>query len=399
MGAGGGAANLLQSAARPGVARTARLTSAVSRAAREALPRFIGSARPQLRCCGPLGQGKNDASWRDGRGASGMLCDAVPGRVAWLLAAVLVVGCGAQHGSLTVAVALLPSELPVYRALVADFERESGVRVVLVPQQYADIRRAVAAESAGGRGTLDLLELDVYALAPTAPYVCPIDATELQPELAALFHDAVRAGTIDGLRFLPHRLGWQALVYDHAALAARPAGTGDRARRRLPRHPVQRSAPRRGPRPRALRALARRAGRAREAPRLVLSAPRRGGRRRRAARGLCRDARRGAPAARAPGLSGAQPAVAGGVPRRRVRAPRPRCGPARRCTGSGCEPVGRARAPSLASGGAAAPLPGGVPRAADALRGEAVVHRHADRRLSERRQLPPARRRRALLAR
>ena len=152
-----------------------------------------------------------------------MLCDAVPGRVACLAAALFLVACRTEHGSLTVAVALLPSELPVYRALVADFERQSGVRVVLVPQQYADIRRAVAAESAGGRGTLDLVELDVYALAPTAPYVCPIDATELQPELAALFHDAVRAGTIDGLRFLPHRLGWQALVYDHAALGEPPA--------------------------------------------------------------------------------------------------------------------------------------------------------------------------------
>ncbi|TMB55707.1 MAG: extracellular solute-binding protein [Deltaproteobacteria bacterium] len=173
-----------------------------------------GGIDPALR--GPRVDGR-------GRGAGGVLCDAVPGRVACLAAALFLVACRTEHGSLTVAVALLPSELPVYRALVADFERESGVRVVLVPQQYADIRRAVAAESAGGRGTLDLVELDVYALAPTAPYVCPIDATELQPELAALFHDAVGAGTIDGLRFLPHRLGWQALVYDHAALGEPPA--------------------------------------------------------------------------------------------------------------------------------------------------------------------------------
>jgi len=41
-------------------------------------------------------------------------------------------------------------------------------------------------------------------------------------ELDALSPDAVHAGTIDGLRFLPHRLGWQAVVYDHAALGGPP---------------------------------------------------------------------------------------------------------------------------------------------------------------------------------
>jgi len=74
-----------------------------------------GGIDPALR--GPRVDGR-------GRGAGGMLCDAVPGRVACLAAALFLVACRTEHGSLTVAVALLPSELPVYRALVADFERD-----------------------------------------------------------------------------------------------------------------------------------------------------------------------------------------------------------------------------------------------------------------------------------
>src|SRR5581483_7975676 len=68
--------------------------------------------------------------------------------------------CAPAPDTLTVAIALLPGELPAYRAVIADFERASGWRTIVVPQGYADIRRALAAESAAGRGTLDLVELD-----------------------------------------------------------------------------------------------------------------------------------------------------------------------------------------------------------------------------------------------
>ena len=135
----------------------------------------------------------------------------------------LLAACRRDPGTLTVAVALLPSELPVYREVVGGFERQSGLRVVLVPQQYADIRRALAAEAFAGTGTLDLVELDVYALTPAAPHVCPLDEAELGPELAALAPEAREAGRIDGLRFLPHRLSWEALVYNHAVLGTPPA--------------------------------------------------------------------------------------------------------------------------------------------------------------------------------
>src|SRR5262249_24350733 len=57
--------------------------------------------------------------------------------------------------------------------------------------------------------------------------VAVLDAAELGPVLDALDPAAIRAGTIDGLRFLPHRLSWQALLYDHAALGTPPATWAD----------------------------------------------------------------------------------------------------------------------------------------------------------------------------
>jgi len=139
-----------------------------------------------------------------------------------LLALTLVAGCTRGSDAIVLAVALLPAELPVYRSVVADFERESGHRVMIVPQQYSDIRRAVAAESRAGRGTLDLVELDVYSLAPSAADVAVLDEGALGEELAVLDEQALEAGTIDGLRFLPHRLAWQAMIYDHEVLGRAP---------------------------------------------------------------------------------------------------------------------------------------------------------------------------------
>jgi ABC-type glycerol-3-phosphate transport system substrate-binding protein len=149
----------------------------------------------------------------------------------WLLWCVLsltgLAACQQREPRLTVAVALLPSELPVYRAVVADFESGSGSPVIVVPQQYADIRRALAAEAFAGHGTLDLVELDVYSLAPSARYVLPLETADLSPELEALAPQALQAGRIDGLRFLPHRVSWQALIYNHDVLGEPPATWAD----------------------------------------------------------------------------------------------------------------------------------------------------------------------------
>jgi len=130
--------------------------------------------------------------------------------------------CRSDEHTLTIAAALLPSELPAYQAVLRDFEDRSGYRVVVVPQQYPDIRRALAAEAAAGTGTLDLVELDVYSLAAAADDVAVLDEAALQPDLDALSPQTVRAGRIDGLRFLPHRVAWQAMIYNHDVLKDPP---------------------------------------------------------------------------------------------------------------------------------------------------------------------------------
>jgi multiple sugar transport system substrate-binding protein len=140
-----------------------------------------------------------------------------------LVLAVSLFACDAGPRPLTVVIALLPGELPAYRRVIRDFEVESGRRVVIAAQQYADIRRVLAAEAAAGAGTIDLAELDVYSLAPSAPHVRALDDAALAATTSALEPATVRAGTIDGLRFLPHRVSWQALVYNHAVLGEPPS--------------------------------------------------------------------------------------------------------------------------------------------------------------------------------
>jgi ABC-type glycerol-3-phosphate transport system substrate-binding protein len=139
------------------------------------------------------------------------------------LAPCLTLGCGRNPSTLTVALAILPGELPAYREVLAGFERETGRRIVVVPQQYADIRRALAAEAAAGRGTLDLAELDVYSLAQSAQHVRRFERAELAALTDALEPTVLAAGMFDGLRFVPHRVAWQALIYNHAVLGRPPA--------------------------------------------------------------------------------------------------------------------------------------------------------------------------------
>jgi multiple sugar transport system substrate-binding protein len=144
----------------------------------------------------------------------------VRGWAAWLVVAcVALPGCGPRPA--VVALALLPSELPVVRAALDEFERASGERLVVVAQQYPEIRRALAAEAGGGAGALDLVELDVHSLALAAGHARALELGALGGELDA---GALRAGRFEGLRFAPYRLSWQALLYD-ATVLTRPPGT------------------------------------------------------------------------------------------------------------------------------------------------------------------------------
>ncbi|MGB5875699.1 MAG: extracellular solute-binding protein [Bacteroidota bacterium] len=141
-------------------------------------------------------------------------------------------GGGSPGGEITVAIALLSSEQPAYRLVLNQFTEETGIHVRLIVQQYQQVREALEAEVRAGQGQLDLVELDVYMLAQVYRSVLPLDS--LVGTFSAIREvvdsAAFRAGSppeADGwTHFLPHRLNWQAMVYD-ASLLSQPPGTWD----------------------------------------------------------------------------------------------------------------------------------------------------------------------------
>ena len=146
------------------------------------------------------------------------------------LSGLTLVGChsGKPARQVTFLAALLPSEQMTYRDVLTDFSRRTGIRVRLVAQQYAQIREALEAELQAGRGEIDLVELDVYLLPILADAVQPLDTfrIDLDSLRKHVPRDAWRAGVTGkplGLRFLPHRLNWQALFYDATVLTRPPA--------------------------------------------------------------------------------------------------------------------------------------------------------------------------------
>jgi ABC-type glycerol-3-phosphate transport system substrate-binding protein len=143
--------------------------------------------------------------------------------LALLLAGTALASFGCGPRPVAVALAVLPSELGAVRAVVDEYAARNGTRIHLVAQQYPEIRRALAAEAAGGGGALDLVELDVYSLALAKDDVAVLDAAALAPVVDALEPETLAAGTLDGLRFLPFRVSWEALIYDATVLDHPPA--------------------------------------------------------------------------------------------------------------------------------------------------------------------------------
>ena len=146
------------------------------------------------------------------------------------LSGLTLVGChsGNPARQVTFLAALLPSEQMTYREVLTDFSHRTGIRVKLVAQQYAQIREALEAELQAGRGEIDLVELDVYLLPILADAVQPLDTfrIDLDSLRKHVPRDAWRAGVTGKplrLRFLPHRLNWQALFYDATVLTKPPA--------------------------------------------------------------------------------------------------------------------------------------------------------------------------------
>jgi len=144
-----------------------------------------------------------------------------------LLGCLLWSGCGkpAPAGpSLNVALALFPEEARRYQQFAADFERRSGIRLNLIAQSYVDILHALEAEAGAGHGALDLVELDLAMLGEARPQVEAVDDL-VSPSVRGLFPQAAWQVATDSNRifFVPHRLMWQAMIYNRVEVSTPPA--------------------------------------------------------------------------------------------------------------------------------------------------------------------------------
>jgi ABC-type glycerol-3-phosphate transport system substrate-binding protein len=142
-----------------------------------------------------------------------------------LVLAILLAGCRASPApeQLNIALALFPDEAARYRAFAADFEAQNHVHVNVLAQTYTDILQAMRVQAAG-RGSLDLVELDLAMLGEAHWYAQPLDSV-VSPSARALFsNETWNAATIDRrLYFIPHRLMWQAMIYNRVEVPNPPA--------------------------------------------------------------------------------------------------------------------------------------------------------------------------------
>src|SRR5262249_2869082 len=93
----------------------------------------------------------------------------------------------------------------------------------LIAQSYTDILRVLQAESGAGHGSLDLVELDFGMLAQASQTVASVDNLVTAEGRALFPKEAWRAATFDEkLRFVPHRLMWQAMIYNRVEVPDPP---------------------------------------------------------------------------------------------------------------------------------------------------------------------------------
>lgn len=141
-----------------------------------------------------------------------------------LIAAGCRAGNRAAAPELTIALAVFPDEAERYLAFARDFEIHRRVRITLVAQSYGDILRVLLAQAGAGRGKLDIVELDLAMLAQARGSVRALDPI-VGPQARALFPPAAwEAASSDGhLFFVPHRLMWQAMIYNRRQVPHPPA--------------------------------------------------------------------------------------------------------------------------------------------------------------------------------
>jgi ABC-type glycerol-3-phosphate transport system substrate-binding protein len=152
-----------------------------------------------------------------------------PAAAALLLCCAVVFGFGcrptaAKGPSLNLALAVFPEEARQYRQFAAEFERHSGIHLRLIAQGYVDILHALEAEAGAGRGALDLVELDLAMLGEARPDVSALDDV-VTPAARTLFPPAAWQAASSGghIMFVPHRLMWQAMIYNRVEVPNPPA--------------------------------------------------------------------------------------------------------------------------------------------------------------------------------
>ena len=135
---------------------------------------------------------------------------------------------GQNERAVSVAIALLPSERPAYVEVLKTFTERTGIKVRLVAQQYQEIRDAVEAEARAGSGQLDLVELDVYLLPLYAHYMLPVDTLlsgedSIRASISpAIWNTGVIGDSVVNTLFVPHRLNWEAMIYNADSIAEPP---------------------------------------------------------------------------------------------------------------------------------------------------------------------------------
>ncbi|HLX05263.1 MAG TPA: extracellular solute-binding protein, partial [Candidatus Binatus sp.] len=150
-------------------------------------------------------------------------------RLLALALAIVLGGCrtSPEPDQLNIALAVFPDEAARYESFVADFESQHHVHVKVFAQTYTDILQAMRVQ-AGSHGSLDLIELDLAMLGEAHSYAQPLDKI-VSPVARALFSkEAWDAATIDRqLYFVPHRLMWQAMIYNRVEVPNPPATWDD----------------------------------------------------------------------------------------------------------------------------------------------------------------------------
>ncbi|HKV54681.1 MAG TPA: extracellular solute-binding protein [Candidatus Binataceae bacterium] len=154
--------------------------------------------------------------------------------------AIAFAGCtgrAERRNTLTIALAVFPMEAAQYQVFVRDFAASHRVRVVLVAQTYTDILRALRAEGGAGRGRLDLVELDLSTLGEARDLVRPLDRIAGLQARTLFPPSAWQAASFGGhVYFVPHRLMWQAMIYNRIEVP-RPPATWAELRDFVRRHP------------------------------------------------------------------------------------------------------------------------------------------------------------------